>query len=108
MSMTKTVPLNKPITIGGEECRELILREVGGGDVIEAQEESEKLVMTPDGPALVASPTLVGLNVLRRQVVKVGEKVDGPVDIATLKRLHPLDLNAVQEAADEDGQAGAN
>lgn len=99
MPLTETIPLTTPVTIGKNECHEIILREATGGDVIEAQEEAEKLVMTADGPQLVASPSLVGLGVLRRQVVKVGE-VDGPVDLATLKRLSVHDLNEVQGRAD--------
>jgi phage FluMu protein gp41 len=100
MSKTETIELTTPVKIGDEECRQVILREASAGDVIEAQEEAEKLIMTPDGPQLIASPSLVGLGVLRRQVVKIGDKVDGPVDVATLKRFSVFDLNALQDAAD--------
>ncbi len=100
MAMTKTIPLTKPVKIGEQDCRDLVLTEATSAHVIEAQEESEKVVMTQDGPALVASPALVGLNVLRRQVVSVGG-VKGPVDLTILKRLSPYDLGAVQAAADE-------
>lgn len=106
MPATVIIPLTTPIKIGQKECSELILREANGGDVIEAQEESEKLVMTIDGPQLVASPTLVGLNVLRRQIVSIGE-VQGPFDIVTLKRLSVPDLNKVQNSADEMDKAQA-
>ncbi|NDV20918.1 hypothetical protein GO013_16020 [Pseudodesulfovibrio sp. JC047] len=99
MPLIETIPLTTPVTIGKNECHEIVLREATGGDVIEAQEESEKLVMTADGPQLVASPTLVGMGVLRRQVVKIGD-VDGPVDLVTLKRLSVYDLNQVQLKAD--------
>ena len=104
MSATVTVELTSPIMIGKEECNELILREANGGDVIEAQEESEKLVMTTDGPQLVVSPSLVGLNVLRRQIVTIGS-VQGPFDIVTLKRLSVPDLTTVQNTADKMDQA---
>ena len=100
MARTETIELTTPVMIGAEECRVVTLREVSAGDVIEAQEEAEKLVMTLDGPQLLASPSLVGLGVLRRQVVKIGENIDGPVDVATLKRLSVTDLNALQDAAD--------
>jgi phage FluMu protein gp41 len=106
MPATVTIPLTTPIIIGKQECGEVILREAGGGDVIEAQEESEKLIMTVDGPQLVASPTLVGVNVLRRQVVSIGP-IKGPVDIVTLKRLSVPDLNAVQRTADDMDKAQA-
>jgi phage FluMu protein gp41 len=106
MSATVTIELTTPIKIGKNEHSALVLREAGGGDVIEAQEESEKLVITATGPQLVASPTLVGLNVLRRQIVSIGF-VDGPFDIVTLKRLSVPDLNKVQNAADEMDKAQA-
>lgn len=97
--MTKTITLTTPIMIGQEECSEVVLREATAGDVIEAQEESERVVMTPDGPALVSSPTLVGLGVLRRQVVSIGSKA-GPADTAWLKRLTVTDLGRLQAEAD--------
>jgi phage FluMu protein gp41 len=98
--MQEIVKLTTPIRIGDNEYSEITLREPTAGDVIEAQEEAEKLVMTPDGPALVASPSKVGLGVLRRQVAKIGDTIDGPADITTLKRLTPIDLNRLQNAAD--------
>ncbi len=107
MPRTETIPLTKPVTIGKEECHELVLREPTAADIIEAQEESEKLVMTSDGPQLVASPSKVGLGILRRQVVSIGEKVQGPVDVETLKRLSVPDLNAVQNTADAMDKAQA-
>jgi len=100
MAITKEIPLTKPVTIGGQECNVLILTETTSEHVLDAQEESEKLVMTPDGPALVSSPSRMGVNVLRRQVVRIGE-INGPVDLTILKRLSPLDLERVQKAAEE-------
>jgi phage FluMu protein gp41 len=98
--MQEIVKLTTPIRIGKNEYSEITLREPTAGDVIEAQEEAEKLVLTQDGPALVASPSKVGLGVLRRQVAKIGDAIDGPIDITTLKRLTPIDLNRLQNAAD--------
>lgn len=103
--MPKTITLTTPVRIGKEECFEVVLREATAGDVIEAQEESERVVMTPDGPALVSSPTRVGLGVLRRQVVSVGS-MSGPADLAWLKRMSVADLNRLQDEADAmDAQA---
>ena len=99
MPITKTIPLTTPVKIGDTEYSELTLREPTTADVIEAQEESEKVIYTPNGPALVASPVMVGKNILRRQVVSIGA-FKGPVDLAILKRLSLADFNRVQDEAD--------
>lgn len=79
------------------------IREATAGDVIEAMEESEKVVLIPGGdrpePALVLSPTMVGLNTLRRQIVSVGT-YQGPLTLGELKRLHPSDLDLLQKEAE--------
>ena len=101
-----TCTLKHGLKIGEDVLREVTLREPRAGDIIEAQEESEKLVLVPrpDGkggdPHLVASPTLVGVHVLRRQIVRIGN-VQGPLSLSELKRLHPEDLGLIQARADE-------
>lgn len=78
------------------------LREVSAGDILDAMEESEKLVMVPGDrprPELVASPTLVGVNTLRRQIVRLGT-YPGPLTLVELKRLHPADLGLLQTEAE--------
>ncbi|ADU63399.1 MAG: phage tail assembly protein [Pseudodesulfovibrio sp.] len=94
-----TFPLVTGLPVGDEFLRDVTLREVRAGDIIEAQEEAEKLVHTPGGPALVASPTLLGLGVLRRQIVSIGN-VQGPISLKELKRLTPHDLGMIQAEAD--------
>lgn len=80
---------------------DVVLREVTAGDIIDAQDESEKLVYAQNGePMLMASPTLVSVNVLRRQIAKIGS-IDGPLSLKELKKLHPNDLNLLQKKADE-------
>jgi phage FluMu protein gp41 len=98
MSHSERVPLTSPVKIGDKEYDALFLTETTGAHIIEAQEESEKVVMTKEGPALVASPTLVGLNILRRQV-SVGD-LNG-VDLAIIKRLSAQDLRMVQDKAEQ-------
>jgi len=84
----------------GKNCHtEVVLREPTAGDVIEANEESEKLIVIPE-PMFVASPTLVGINVLRRQIVSIGS-VSGPLSLAELKNLHPQDLDQIQAEANK-------
>lgn len=106
---TLDIKLKHGLKVGNDLLRDAVLREVTAGDIIEAQEESEKLVYAVDGgklvPILVASPTLVGIHVLRRQIVRIG-KVEGPIDLVLIKKLNPIDLDALQKKADElDGAA---
>lgn len=98
------VTLKHGLKVGPETLLDVELREPMAGDIIEAQEESEKLVVLQgkEGPEprLVPSPSLVGVNVLRRQVVRIGN-VQGPIDLIMLKRLHPEDLGLLNRKADE-------
>lgn len=103
-----TVNLTLPhgLLIGTDTLKDAVLREPTAGDIIEAQEESEKLVYAVEAngdrivPTLVASPTMVGVHVLRRQIVKIGN-LSGPIELAMLKRLHPEDFGVLQARADE-------
>lgn len=85
--------------------RHVTLRAPIAGDVIEAQEESEKLVYAADAaghvaPSLVTSPSLTGIHVLRRQIVKLDE-LHGPLDLHLLKKLHIEDFEMIQAKAEE-------
>lgn len=98
-----TVTLKHGLAVGRDTLTVALIRDARAGDVIEAQEEAEKLVYTPDGPQLVPSPTLVTAHVLRRQVVRLsgasGAPLQGPLSLDDLKRLHPEDLNRLQAEA---------
>lgn len=84
-----------------------VIREATAGDMIEATEESERLALTPEGNyILVSSPTLVGINVLRRQIVKLGE-YDGPLTLSEMKLLSSVDINLLQGKAQQLDNAGA-
>lgn len=96
---TITVTLNKGLIIGETIHKEAEIREATAGDLIEATEESEKVVLTPDGYQLVASPTMVGLNTLRRQIVRIGEH-QGPLTLGELKKLSSTDISLLQEKAE--------
>jgi phage FluMu protein gp41 len=75
------------------------LREVTAGDLIDAAEESERLVLTPEGNyQLVTSPTLTGLHCLRRQIVRIGEH-PGPLTLGELRKLSGADLNLLNATA---------
>ena len=97
---TEPVTLEKGLTVGRVTHLNAIIREATAADIIDATEEAEKVVMTEDGPALVASPTFVGLHTLRRQVVSIGEH-EGPLTVAELKLLSAIDLNLLQNTAQQ-------
>lgn len=105
--------LTHGLVVGDDTLKAVVLREPTAGDIIDAQEEAEKLVYAVDPdtarlvPSLVASPTMVGVHVLRRQIVAIGN-LSGPIELAMLKRLHPEDLALLQAKADElDAAANA-
>lgn len=112
---TVLVPLQSGFKVGADVLREVVLREPRGGDVIDAQADSERLVYLLDGtPALVGSPSLMGAHTLRRQVVRIrltpgqdnaDKDVLGPLSLDQLKRFEVPDLNAIQAKANELDEA---
>lgn len=96
---TVKVTLKTGLTIGETVHKEALLREVTAGDLIDATEESEKVVLTPDGYQLLVSNTLVGLNTLRRQIVSIGDH-PGPLTISELGHLSGKDMNLLQQQAE--------
>ncbi len=104
---TLTITLTDGIKLGDDILLEAVLRTPTAGDVIDSQEESEKLVETIDGPRLVSSPTLSGVGMLRRQIVRIGN-LEGPLSPSDLRKLTPRDMHALQAAANklDDALAG--
>lgn len=98
------ITLEQGLKVGEEWLKAVVLRELTTGDIIAAREESEKLMMTPDGPALVASPALEGINLLRRQILRIGN-LAGPLDRNQIGRLSLEDLNLLQAKANELDEA---
>jgi phage FluMu protein gp41 len=103
------VPLIHGLKIGEVVHLDAIIREATSGDIIDAMEESEKLVLLPgcdtQVPALVHSQTMVGIHTLRRQIVSIGD-YKGPLSLGEIKRLHPTDLDRLQKKAEELEAAG--
>ena len=94
------------LKIGDTVLKVVTLRDATAGDIIEAQEESEKPVNTPDGYELLVSPGLLAVNVMRRQIVSIDDSC-GPISLAEIKKLTPIDLSLIQEKADQLEQAMA-
>ena len=96
---TVTVTLRDGLTVGDTTHRDAELREATTGDLIDATSDSEQLRRDDQGEYhLVPSPTLLGLHVLRRQVLRVGEH-KGPLSPRELRLLSTYDLNVLQGAA---------
>lgn len=101
---TKKVRLKTGLQVGEERHFEAEIREATVADMLDATEESEKVVRTAEGYQLVTSPLLVGVNTLRRQIVRIGT-YDGPLSMAEIRKLPPYDLDTLQAAADTLEQA---
>lgn len=91
--------LEKGITVGSRTHRLAILKEHDAGMVIDATADSERVVVVDGQPHLVSSPNSVGLQVLRRQVVSLGD-IKGPLEMEQLRLLSAEDLNRLQDHAE--------
>lgn len=75
------------------------LRPLTAGDIIDAEAASERMVMTPKGPALLSSPSRMGFELLRRSVGRIG-KINGPLPMELLKTLHQADIELLLDKAE--------
>jgi len=111
VSAEKEIQLEEPVTFGNHEYNFVVLREARTGDVLEAQEASEKVVMTAEGPQLASSPARMGNEMLARQVARLeGEQgtVQGPIQVDELKRFGVRDFNALMYESERlEGAADA-
>lgn len=105
---TVIVTLRDGLMVGKELHHEAELREATLGDVLAATVESERLVLRPDntGWELAASKTLMGVHLLRRQLMRVGA-FQGPFTLLILERISSTDMALLQAAADTLDRAGA-
>lgn len=92
--------LNKGLTVGNTVHKDAVLREPTAGDLMQAMEESERVVMVAGEPQLLLSNTALSLHTLRRQIVSIGD-INGPIDMAMLSLLSATDLSLLQSCADE-------
>ncbi|MGL5161070.1 MAG: phage tail assembly protein [Plesiomonas shigelloides] len=86
---------DEPITY-----REVGLRELTAADLIDAQLESEKVVVNAGKAVAYTSDVLYGLNLLCRQVEYIGD-IKGPLTIKMLKKLHIDDLDLLRVKTEE-------
>ena len=104
MALT-TFELEHGLTGTDEEGETLLYREVGlreltSADLIDAQIDSEKVVVQHGKAIAYTSDVLYGLNLLCRQVEYIGQ-MKGPLSIKQLKKLHVDDFSLLQAKAQE-------
>lgn len=104
MALT-TFDLEHGLTGTDEEGETLLYREVGlreltSADLIDAQIDSEKVVVQHGKAIAYTSDVLYGLNLLCRQVEYIGQ-MKGPLSIKQLKKLHADDFSLLQAKAQE-------
>jgi len=108
MSLIK-VPLKHGYKMGESILKNAFIRPYGPADLIEAEEESEKLISALDADGklehkLVLSPSLYGSNIFRRQIVSMDD-VSGPFSMEELTNNLQLEdfllLQQKTEALDE-------
>jgi phage FluMu protein gp41 len=92
------IELEKGLRAGEIQHTKAIIRKPTAGDIIEATQESERVVATPDGWQLATSNALLGLNILRRQIEKIGD-LKGPFTLEMMKKLSGIDLDLLQTTA---------
>lgn len=96
--MQTTETLLDGLTIGDTTHREAVLRDPTAADIIDATEAAEKPVQLADGTyAMAVSHARLGLEVMRRCVVRIGDH-PGPLTMAELKKLSGRDLSLLQAA----------
>ncbi|ECC1559560.1 hypothetical protein FNI18_05990 [Salmonella enterica subsp. salamae] len=86
---------------GGDDAQmqvDVELQELNTGMMLAAQEAAEKVVMVPgpagNQPELVVSPTVLGAELTRRRVRRVGV-INGPLSRDLLNKLTPEDLGVI-------------
>lgn len=93
---------------GGDEpllYREVGLRELNTCDLLDAQQEAERIGFAANGKAVsYVSDVQYGLSLLRRQIEYIGE-IRGPIDINIIRKLHVEDFDLIQRKAQDLDQA---
>ena len=96
---TSTFELRDGLKVGETVHKECELREASAADVIDGSSDGEQLKITPGGWALLSSPALAEMHILRRQVVRIGDH-KGPLTLAEIKTLSAVDLTIIRAVAE--------
>ncbi|WP_297813745.1 phage tail assembly protein [uncultured Methylophaga sp.] len=105
-----TIKLQHPVKVGDMTYETVTIRELTPGDLIEAGLEAERPVLTEQGYELLSSPTLMGVNCLMRQIVKlddtditVNRKILDQFDIDDYEQMMQV-INALDSALEGELQ----
>ncbi|WKS99793.1 phage tail assembly protein [Gallibacterium salpingitidis] len=92
------ITLKTGLMYGDEPQKEVVLRELTTGDMLDAELAAERLLVDKVGnPVLVTSQVLFSYELLRRQIASIG-KLQGPISLAQLRSLTPEDLALINAA----------
>lgn len=95
-----TFQLQDGLKIGESVYYDVGLRELDTEDLIDAQRESEKVIVHDGKPMAYTSDVTYGIEMLRRQVEYIG-KVQGPFSLKELLKLSARDFTLVQQKAQD-------
>ncbi len=95
--------LKHGLKVGDDILKNVVLKpSLSAGEILEASEAAEKLVMVGEAgykePTFVISPTLMGIESLRRQIVSIDD-LQGPISLHQIKGLHEEDLRMLNQVA---------
>ncbi|MGL5667533.1 MAG: phage tail assembly protein [Shewanella sp.] len=95
-----TFDLSHGLQVGEQTHFEVGLKELNSGDYIDAQLAAEKVVVVDGKAVAYTSDVMYGLELLIRQVEYIG-KVQGPISVKELRKLHQDDFMLLQKKAEE-------
>jgi len=97
---TVAFTLKHGLKVGDDMLNDVVMRELFSKDIFEASEASEKLVTVGEGKhastEFVISPTRMSKETLCRQIKTIGN-VQGPISTQMLGKLHPEDLELLEQ-----------
>jgi phage FluMu protein gp41 len=80
--------------------KSVTLRTLTAGDLQDAAIDAERLLQIRGEPVIVVSPTRMSNEVLRRQILRVGE-IAGPLQDVLFRKLSAADLELIQGKAED-------
>lgn len=87
--------LDYGVEVGKERLTRVVLGEITAGDVLDIEQEAERVVMTGQGPQLVSSPSLAGALTTCRHIKRLGN-IEGPLELSLFRKMHPEDLVKIE------------
>lgn len=99
--------LQDGVTINGITHKEVELRSLTGGDIIESVEKANQVFLTPQGPVLIAPDIKIMVNALLRIIVKFGT-METPLSKVVFDKISAADLDILTEKYFELRRAGSD